>query len=244
MGARFEELDWRSTRMGAVSLRRRRDPALGVDVYEIKLDDDFLMSSLWTMGEIALARLGLSALPGDDLDVVVGGLGLGYTAQAVLDDSRVRSLVVVEALAEIIEWHETGLVPLGAQLASDPRCRLVEGDFFALAGAPYGLEGQGEHRRLHAVLVDIDHSPRHLLDPGHGSFYRPASLRCLAEQLHPGGIFALWSNDPPDDAFHAVLSEVFDEVKAHVVEFPNHLQGGTAANTVYVARTEPLGPRS
>ncbi|MGH3392476.1 MAG: spermidine synthase [Actinomadura sp.] len=238
MGARFEELDWRSTRMGAVSLRRRRDPALGVEVYEVKLDDDFLMSSLWTTGEIALARIGLSALPGDDLDVVVGGLGLGYTAQAVLDDSRVRSLVVVEALAEIIEWHERGLVPLGAQLTSDPRCRLVEGDFFAMAGAPYGLDRQGEHGRLHAVLVDIDHSPRHLLDPGHASFYRPASLRCLAEQLHPGGIFALWSNEPPDAGFHAVLSEVFDEVNAHVVEFPNHLQGGTAANTVYVARTE------
>ncbi|MEU8122218.1 spermidine synthase [Spirillospora sp. NPDC049024] len=237
MGARFEELDWRPTAKGAISLRRRRDPATGVDVYEIKLDDDFLMSSLWTEGETELARLGLAAAPGEALDVVVGGLGLGYTAQAALDDPRVRSLVVVEALGEVIEWHRAGLVPLGEGLAADARCRLVQGDFFAMASSPDGLDPQNPEARFHAVLLDIDHSPRHVLDPGHASFYLPETLSLLADRLHPGGVFALWSNEPPDGGFTAVLDEVFAEAAAHVVEFPNPLQGGTAANTVYVART-------
>ncbi|MEV5826815.1 spermidine synthase [Spirillospora sp. NPDC052242] len=239
MGARFEELDWRTTPVGVVSLRRRRDPALGVDVYEIKLDDDFLMSSLWTVGETELARLGLAASSevedGSGLDVVVGGLGLGHTALAALEDARVRSLVVVEALGEVIEWHRAGLVPLGERLSSDARCRLVQGDFFALAES--GLDPQTPGARFHAVLLDIDHSPRHVLTPANAAFYRPGPLRRLAEQLHPGGVFALWSNDPPDDAFIALLGEAFAEVTAHVVEFPNPVQGGTSANTVYVART-------
>src|SRR6185369_1086148 len=110
---RFEELDYQPTPIGAVSLRRRHDPHFNTEVYEIKIDDDFLMSSLFTVGEVELARLGLAACAGTDLDVVVGGLGLGYTALTVLEDSRVRSLVVVEALDAVIGWHRRGLVPAG-----------------------------------------------------------------------------------------------------------------------------------
>jgi spermidine synthase len=241
MSVLFEELDWRPTPLGAVSLRRRRDPALGVEVYEIKLDDDFLMSSLWTAGEVELARLGLAAAPGEALDVVVGGLGLGYTAHAALGDPRVRSLVVVEALGEVIDWHRARLVPLGEELTTDDRCRLEQGDFFAMASSREGMDPQKPGARFHAVLLDIDHSPRHVLDPRHASFYEAGPLGRLAAQLHPGGVFALWSNELPDDGFTAVLSETFDEVAAHVVEFDNPLQGGTSANTVYVARTPSAG---
>ncbi|WP_395968935.1 spermidine synthase [Actinomadura sp. 6N118] len=239
MSARFEELDWRPTPMGVISLRRRRDPSLGTDVFEIKLDDEFLMSSMWTAGEIALAEFGLAQVPGDHLDVAVGGLGLGHTAQAVLAHSRVRSLVVVEALAEVIEWHQRRLLPLGEQLTSDPRCHLVQGDFFALAGTASGLDPQ-QARRFDAILVDIDHSPRHTLNPTHASFYRPDGLSRLAKHLHPGGVFGLWSNDPPDDDFHAALTKVFTETASHVVTFPNPVQGGESANTVYIARTPSL----
>ncbi|MPR13400.1 spermidine synthase, partial [Microvirga sp. M8] len=100
--------------MGARSLRRRRDLRSGGDIYEIKLNDEFLMSSLFNASDIALARLGLAALTGTSFDVVVGGLGLGYTAQAVLEHAQVGSLLVVDALAEVIEWHQQGLLPLGA----------------------------------------------------------------------------------------------------------------------------------
>lgn len=239
MSARFEELDWRPTPMGEISLRRRRDPATGGDVYEVKLDDDFLMSSLFTAGEIALARLALAEAPGTGLDVVVGGLGLGYTAQRVLQDERVSSLVVVEALAEVIGWHERELLPLGPELVSDRRCRLVRGDFFELAAGPDGLDLQTPGRRFDAVVVDIDHSPRHVLHPRHAPFYRPDGLHRVAGHLHPGGVFALWSNDPPDEEFTAALAEVFVSSAAHVVEFDNPLQDRKAANTIYVARAAP-----
>lgn len=239
MSARFEEIDWRTTPMGDISLRRRRIPSSGEDVYEVKLGDEFLMSSLFTAGEIALAELALAEHPGAGLDVVVGGLGLGYTAETVLRDSRVRSLTVIEALGEVIDWHERELVPLGAQLTSDARCRLRQGDFFSLAGDVSGLDPEEPGRRFDAVLVDIDHSPGHVLHPSHASFYRPGGLRTLAGRLNPGGVFALWSDDPPDEQFNSALAEVFSESAAHVVAFDNPLTGGTATNTVYVARTQP-----
>src|SRR5204862_8169920 len=91
MSLSFEELDFRPTPMGVLSLRRRRRPMSDVDVYEIKLGDEFLMSSQFTDAEIELARLGLAALDRVDIDVVVGGLGRGYTARAVLEKARVRS---------------------------------------------------------------------------------------------------------------------------------------------------------
>ena len=234
MSVYFEELDFRPTPMGALSLRRRRQLSTGIDVYEIKLGDEFLMSSLFTVAEIELARLGLAALQRTELDVVVGGLGLGYTAQAVLEDTRLRSLVVVDALAEVIEWHERGLLPLGQQLTADPRCRLVHGDFFAMSASTSGFDPQTPDRRFDAVLVDIDHSPTNLLHPAHAALYQPEGLRRLAERLHPGGVFALWSNDPPDEKFKAVLSSVFATSDTQVVTFDNPLQDRDASNTVYI----------
>ena len=235
MSVYFEELDFRPTPMGVLSLRRRRQLSSGIDIYEIKLGDEFLMSSLFTVAEVALARLGLAGLTRNDLDVVVGGLGLGYTAQAVLENPRVRSLVVVDALAEVIEWHEQGLLPLGRYLTGDLRCRFVHGDFFAMSGQADGFDPAAPRRRFDAVLVDIDHSPRKLLHPRHAALYEPAGLARLAEHLRPGGVFALWSNDPPDDAFNAVLAGVFATSAAHVVTFDDAQGDPGASNTVYVA---------
>jgi spermidine synthase len=234
MSVNFEELDFRPTPMGVLSLRRRRSLTSGLDVFEIKLGDEFLMSSQFTVAEIELARLGLAALDRTGIDVVVGGLGLGYTAQAVLENPGVRSLVVIDALAEVIEWHEQGLLPLGRQLTGDPRCRLVNGDFFAMSHSHHGFDSGTPGRRFDAVLVDIDHSPRNLLHPRHATFYQPEGLARLAGHLNPGGVFALWSNDPPDDAFNAVLAGAFATSAAHVVSFDNAFGNRDASNTVYV----------
>lgn len=236
MSARFEVLAWRETPMGTLTLRRRLEPTLKVDVYEVKLGDEFLMSSLFTVSEVALARLALAELPGDELDVVVAGLGLGYTARAVLDDSRVQSLLVVEALEDVIAWHQHGLLPQAADLTSDPRTHLLQGDFFELAKADSGFDPHAPRRRFSAVLVDIDHSPRHLLHPSHAEFYTEGGLHRLRRHLEPGGVFALWSDDPPDREFCQTLHNVFADIQAHEVAFPNFYTGGTSANTVYIAR--------
>ena len=132
----FTELDYQETPLGAISLRRRSEPRLGGKaLYEVKLDDEFLMSSLFVQAEEELAALALQSLNAEELDVVVGGLGLGYTAAKVLENETVRSLLIIETIAPVISWHRLGLVPLGDKLALDSRCSLVHGDFFELAGS-------------------------------------------------------------------------------------------------------------
>jgi len=238
--ADFEELDYRPTPLGVLSLRRRIQLPLRVEVFEVKLDDAYLMSSLFTQGEIALAKLGLAELGEGPLDVVVGGLGLGYTAQAVLEHASVRSMVVIEALDVVTQWHRRGLVPLGPVLTADPRCSFLNADFFARVADPDGIDPAQPGKRFDAILVDIDHSPRALLNEGHASFYGREGLLRLAAHLQPHGLFALWSNDPPDEAFLAQLRTVFSTVDAQVVRFNNPLQNREASNTVYLARTPVL----
>lgn len=230
----FKELDCQQTPIGQITLRWKRVATLkDLEVYEVKLDERFLMSSMFHAVEDALADLGLAELDPGEWDVVVGGLGLGYTAVAALAHTSVRSLLVVDLLDAVIGWHRQGLVPLGAQLTGDPRCRLRQGDFFWLATA---ADGYDAGRRFHAVLLDVDHSPRDLLHPQNAAFYSVAGLQGLAAQLHDGGVFAMWSNDPPDGEFLELLHEVFLTARAEIVRFPNPLLGEESASTVYVAR--------
>ena len=237
MSVNFQELDYRPTPMGLLTLRRRKEITLGIEVYEIKLGEQFLMSSLFTVAEVALANLGLAELSEPEVDVVVGGLGLGYTARTVLEHPEVRELLTVDTLREVIEWHQQGLLPLGEQLTSDPRCRFVHGDFFAMSASLFrGFDPEKRGRRFHAILLDVDHSPRDVLHPSHAPFYESDGLRQLTSHLLPGGVFALWSNDPPDEQFQIALSEVFARYETHVVTFSNPIQRREEANTVYVAR--------
>ncbi|MBT0961834.1 hypothetical protein [Denitromonas iodatirespirans] len=237
----FEELDFQHTPLGDISLRRRAEPRLaGRIVYEVKLNDDFLMSSLFTESEIQLARLGLAPLSGA-LDVVVGGLGLGYTAITALENPAVRSLRVIDVMQPVIDWHRQGRVPLGEALVADPRTTLMQADFFAVAASPDGsFDPAAPEAKVHAVLLDIDHSPRHWLNPGNQAFYGETGFRHLAAKIHPGGVFAVWSNDPPDADFTRLLGSVFVDPQTHVVPFPNPYTGGESSCTVYVART-PAG---
>ena len=229
MSARFEELDWKQTPMGELTLRRRTEPTLGVEVFEVKLGEEYLMSSLFTVAEEELSTLGLAAVKGERLAVLVGGLGLGYTAVTALREPRVASMTVVDALPAVIDWHERGLLPTSVELVGDARTALVPDDFFALMRRP-------PVTRYDAILLDVDHSPRHQLDPSHADLYEVDGLRAVSRHLLDGGVFALWSDDPPDADFMVKLAEVFDEPFAHVVDFANALTGGTSSNTVYVGR--------
>ncbi|MBT6278113.1 MAG: spermidine synthase, partial [Chromatiales bacterium] len=212
----FEELGAHQTSVGWLTLRKRSELRLGGElVYEVKLGDEFLMSSLFTAGEVALAELGLGATSAGKLDVVVGGLGLGYTAATALADDRVKRLRTIDAEAAVIGWHRDALVPLGAQLRDDPRSQFVHGDFFAIArDAERGFSLDDPDARCDVLLLDVDHSPSYWLNPAHAPFYSAQGLTRMREQLEPGGVFALWSNEPVDEGFMTVLGTVFNSTDA------------------------------
>lgn len=236
MSLLFEELDYQPTEIGAISLRRRRDLVSGGDIFEVKLDDDFLMTSQVTASEVALAMLALHQLGHGPLSVVVGGLGLGYTAKAALCDERVQELIVVELLGPVIDWHRQGLVPLGDALTADPRCTLRQADFFALARSPEGFEPSEPGRQFDAILLDIDHAPGHVLDGRSTSFYGASGLGAVQRHLKPDGVFGLWSDERPDDAVVAHLRSIFPWAEAVPVTFPLPHQPTLYTQTVYLAQ--------
>lgn len=234
----FEELDYVETDLGAISLRRRTEPRLdNLIIYEVKLDEEFLMSSLFVEAEEQLSTFGLQRLVAnghdDNLDVVVGGLGLGYTALTALQDSRVARLRTIDVMQPVINWHQAGILPVGDILHSDKRSELIQGDFFALATD--SQNGFMNDQQVDAVLLDIDHSPSHWLNQQNSSFYSVDSLQAIARKIKPAGVFALWSNELPDDAFVARLDEVFESTEAQIVSFPNPYSGGESTNSVYVS---------
>ena len=237
MSTLFKEIDYRETPIGPISLRRRRLLSLDVDVYEIILGDEHLMSSLFTASEIALAKLGLADLKGENLDIVVGGLGLGYTAAAVLEDKRVNTLIVVEMLEAVVDWHADGQLPLDPPLSSDARCRIVTDDFFARAQSEDGFDPDVPGRKFDAILIDIDHTPDWLLDARSGSFYSKDGLLHLRAHLRSGGVMGLWSDQIEDEAFIARLKQVFGTARAERVTFDNPLQNNKPfTQSVYLAK--------
>jgi len=234
----FEELDFQSTALGDISLRRRSEPRLeNKIIYEVKLGDEFLMSSLFVEAEEQLSTLGLAQLNANgysrDLNIVVGGLGLGYTAVTALNDLNVTRLRTIDVMKPVINWHQKGVLPVGDVLFSDPRSELIHADFFAVATDP--RKGFLDENSVHAVFLDIDHSPQHWLNKTNQSFYTLDSLSAVAHKIKSGGVFALWSNDWPDDGFVALLDQVFNSTETHVVRFANPYSGGESINTVYVS---------
>ncbi len=231
-------LDYRQTRMGDLMLRRRTMMTLdNIEIYEVKLGEEFLMSSLFYEAEEELSRLGLSLLDGENWDVAVGGLGLGYTAVAALKFDQLKSLVIVDAMPAVIEWHEQELVPLGKTMNADPRCRYVHGDFFAmLSEVGEGLDPEQPKRKFDAILLDVDHTPRHQLDASHRPFYSVEGLKSMKRSLKPGGVFAMWSDDPEDSVFMESLREVFDTVENKLITFYNPITDKDSRNSIYLAR--------
>ncbi|GAA4093202.1 spermidine synthase [Zhongshania borealis] len=232
----FEEIDSQDSPLGEISLRKRRMPAFGDrDIYEVKLGDEFLMSSMFVDAEEALSTLGLAATEGEALSVVVGGLGLGYTAVAALKDPRISELLVVDALDTVIGWHKDELVPLGKILNADARNRYVLGSFFDLATDPRSsFDPDNTDRKFDAILLDIDHSPTEFLNAANASFYTTENLAQMADQLKPKGVFAMWSQNLPEANFEALLKTVFGSVASHVVSFYNPFQNNESTNSVYV----------
>ena len=157
-----------------------------------------------------------------------------YTLQEEQDE-YVKVTDEIEYLSAIIGWHERGLVPLGASLTDDNRCKFVNADFFSLASNPQqGLDLEYPGRRFDAILVDIDHTPDYLLDEASSNFYSENGLATLVRHLEPNGVFGLWSAGEPDDSFVNRLETCFESAEASVVEFTNPLLSLDDRNTIYI----------
>lgn len=225
----LEILESVETPLGLLCLRRRELLSRpGTIVTEVTLDHEFLMSSYNTASEDALASLGIQWHGGDDLSVLVGGLGLGYTAQAALGYPQVERVHVIEFLPEVISWLPRGLVPLAEALSREPRFSVSQDDFFKYLAAPASSSYE-------IILVDIDHSPDENLDSQNLDFYTPGGLRQVLSHLEPAGVLAVWSS-APNESFAAALRDVFSEVRIETVRWHNELIDEDQCDFVFLAR--------
>jgi spermidine synthase len=222
----FEVLDHAESPFGVLILRRRTAPVPGV--IELALDHQFLMSSAVTDSERELATRAIALHGGTDLDVMVGGLGLGYTCKAALDSGQVARVEVVELSPAVIRWVQSGLVPLGAELVADARLHITHADVFERLRQP-------PTKKHDLLLIDVDHSPDERLGETSDSFYAHASLALAARHLAPEGVFALWSTS--DSAqFRAELCTAFRDVVVEPIDFFNETVGAPETNWLFLAR--------
>jgi len=227
----FEILAWETTDLGPLCLRRREllsQP--GTIVTDVTLDHEMLMSSHLTLSERTLARHALSMHGGSGLDVLVGGLGLGYTAYEVVvaGQERIDRVEVVELLEPVIGWIGQDLVPLAGALRADSRIEIAQGDVYARLAAP-------PSRRHDLVLIDVDHSPDERLGGDSASFYSETGLRSARRHLADGGVLGVWSY-ASDSPFATALHRVFDEVRVEPVTVVNDLVDEEQTDWLFFAR--------
>ena len=228
----LEILAYETTPLGDLCLRRRELLSRpGTVITEITLDHQLLMSSYNTVSERALANEALARHPGNDLSVLVCGLGLGYTVAEVLQSRRIKRVEVIEIFSAVVGFLEGGLIPLSAELLNDPRFGVSEGDAYATLREPTGP-------RWDLVFIDIDHAPDDHLGPGNESFYTESGLARAKEHLAPGGILAVWSyaeNSP----FVSALRAAFAVVELVPVSYLNDLVDEQHTDWLFLAHDEP-----
>ncbi|MCP4098152.1 MAG: spermidine synthase [Planctomycetaceae bacterium] len=216
----FKILAYEDTPLGLLCLRRREILSQpGKFVTEVTLNHEFLMSSYLTASEKALSELGLervqSAGTDGKLRVLVGGLGLGYTAASALDSVSVNQVEVVEFLPQVIAWLEDGLVPLAERLNADDRMSVTHGDI-------YERLSRSGNQEFDLIAIDVDHSPEDVLGEQSQGFYSCEGLERAKSHLIPGGVLGVWSYDESSPLL-ANMQEVFETVTVEKVTVLNDL---------------------
>jgi spermidine synthase len=128
----------------------------------------------------------------DPAEVLIGGLGVGYSLVAALEDARVEHVTVVEIEPAIVTWHTSGpLAPYSAHALDDPRTEIVVVDLADhLADA---------HGRYDVVCLDVDNGPDWTVTDANAALYGDAGTALVVEALRSGGVLAVWSaHESPD----------------------------------------------
>ncbi|RNL83052.1 spermidine synthase [Halostreptopolyspora alba] len=181
--------------------------------FEIISNGVFLMDTRDGTSERELVRASLAALPAGrtGVRVLIGGLGVGFSARAALEDRRVAHVRVIEVEPEVIAWHSGPLGAVAGHLTADPRCELTRADLLRW------LATVGDTARFDVICLDIDNGPGWTVNDGNAQLYRPATLRRLRRLLTDGGVVAFWSAMRAPD-FAALLAAQFAEVRT--IEVP------------------------
>lgn len=198
--------------------------------FAIRLRGAELMNSRAHQSEDQLAVLGCAGLASrSGVQVLIGGLGMGFTARAALDvlppDARV---VIGELVPEVVAWNRGPLAPLARAPLDDPRVEVVLGDVGKLIA--------GARRRYDAILLDVDNGPDAFTAPGNAGLYGAPGLTRARHALIPGGRLGVWSVED-DRAFTGRMRGVGFHVEQHKIA-PH--PGSGARHVLWIGTTPSL----
>ena len=159
--------------------------------FVVRVRGEALMSTRRSGSEQAMATLALPAgAPSSDAQVLIGGLGIGYTLRAVLDHvGPMARVTVLELLGEVVDWNRGPLAACAGYALDDPRVEVRIGDLFDYL-FDYLAAGTAS---FDAILLDVDNGPEAFTVRSNERLYQPAGLVALHRALRPGGVLVVWS---------------------------------------------------
>ena len=194
--------------------------------FSIRVDGSELMNSRVHGSEAAMAELAcarISSLPCPQ--VLIGGLGMGFTLAAALNRLGAGSQVVVaELVPAVVSWNRGPLAALAGHPLDDDRVTVREVDVAQIL--------QAEHRAYDAILLDVDNGPKGLTQKSNDWLYTRTGLDAAFMALRPSGVFALWSASP-DPAFTRLLRKARFKVDEERVRARGSCGGGH--HTIWIA---------
>jgi len=201
------------------------------DEFAIRLRGAELMNSRSHASEEALAKLGCAGL-GDrsGARVLIGGLGMGFTARAALDAlPRDAQVTIVELVPEVVEWNRTHLAELAKRPLDDPRVTLKVGDVADVIAA--------QQEQWNAILLDVDNGPDAFTAPSNAKLYGLKGLIACRRALIPGGALAVWSVEDDNKFTDRMRGAAFEVDKQRVPARPN----STVKHVIWVGRRATRG---
>ncbi|MFF4018251.1 spermidine synthase [Streptomyces sp. NPDC001843] len=198
-------LDRRQGPYGEVVLRRHGE------LLQIIANGCFLMDTSDGRSERLLVDAAYGALDGRPApDVLIGGLGVGFSLAHAAADPRWGRITVVERERAVIDWHLDGpLSALSATALADPRTRIVEADLLAHVNETSAT--------YDALCLDIDNGPDWTVTDDNGGLYSPAGLAGCAGILRPGGVLAVWSATPSPEFEDTLRNAGFRQVRTEEI---------------------------
>lgn len=194
--------------------------------YSIRTATTELMNSRLHGSEEALARLACERLSNQrDVSILIGGLGMGYTLGAALENSGPDAhLTVAEFVPAVIRWNREFLGHLAGFPLNDPRVAVLQGDVVQAIKSKKSV--------WNAILLDVDNGPDGLTREANEQLYGLPGLHAAFAALRPGGILAVWSY-APDDGFTRRLKKC--RFRTEVVTARANSSGKGRKHTIWLA---------
>jgi spermidine synthase len=161
-------------------------------------------------------------------DVLIGGLGVGFSLLAALADSRIKRVTVVEIEQVLVDWHDTYLAAVTGGLLHEPRVEIVVADItthLAACASSYDV-----------VCLDVDNGPDWTVADANAALYDDAGSRLLVAALRPGGVLSVWSASS-SPLYEQRLRTVLDDLTVLEVA-----RDRGEPDVIYVGRRPPLDP--